>query len=60
MSVVLHLPMHSIPAVISQSVRDVLAVHGIILPCAVLAELGNNVTQALFSIDQNPANGSES
>ena len=45
------IPLHETPAVLSESARFVLRVHGIILPEAVLLELGRNQAQCLTSID---------
>lgn len=58
---VLHLEMQSIPGAIAQSVADVLKVHRIFLPPDVVREIGNNATQVLVGLDENPANtGDES
>jgi len=45
------LPLAAMPAAISQSVADVLKVHGLTLTPDLLRELGNNVTQALYGLD---------
>lgn len=47
------LPMAQCPSVISESVAKVLLVHGVTLAPDILNELGRNVTQALYSLDES-------
>ena len=45
------LPMAAMPAAISKSVTDVLAVHGLSLSADLLREIGRNCTQVLYNLD---------
>lgn len=51
----LTLELKAIPPCLRESLRCVLKPHGIELPEHVLVEAGNNLAQALFSIDETPA-----
>ena len=46
------LPLHEIPPVLRESIRCCLAAHGMTLSEPLVVELGNNLAQALISIDE--------
>ena len=51
-----HLEVREMPGVITESARAVFAAHGLTVTPEILREIGNNATQALASIDENPEN----
>lgn len=50
------LPLRAAPACLSESIAVTLRAHGLSLSAEILRELGNNLAQALVSLDENPDN----
>lgn len=51
------LPLTAIPPCVRESIDVCLKAHGLSLSPELLTELGNNVAQGLYSIDEQPETG---